>query len=224
MEAMFIEEGSSKEGFARFSRRDPDALLKEAEAVLQRTIKEFGDVPGGGDPIGKEAGSELDEIRNLRVGRPVPEITGKDVDGKPLKLSDHKGKVVCVVFWANWCGACRGMYAYERSLVKRMRGKPFVLLGVNGDGDRNKVREQMKQEGIDWQSWWDGGGDANNTGPIARQFNVNAWPTLYILDHHGVICHKFLGSPGTGRLDLSIDALVEAVEKGADVPKKEGPG
>ena len=43
-EALFIEEGSSKEGFARFMQRDPDALMKEAEAVLERTAREFGDV------------------------------------------------------------------------------------------------------------------------------------------------------------------------------------
>ena len=64
------------------------------------------------------------------------------------------------------------MNAYERSLVKRMQGKPFALLGVNGDEDKDKLKEWMKKEEITWRSWWDGGGSATRQGPISRQFNI----------------------------------------------------
>src|SRR5215469_6456813 len=85
------------------------------------------------------------------------------------------------------------MYPHERSLVKKMEGKPFVLLGVNSDGDKDKLHARMKEENITWRSWWDGG-DTN--GPIANQFNVHGWPTLYVVDHRGIIRHKWTGFPG----------------------------
>jgi RNA polymerase sigma factor (sigma-70 family) len=223
-EVRFVEHGSGKEGFAQFVSRDPDALMKEAEAVFELTIAEFGDMPGGRGTLGDEARSELFEIRELRVGKPAPEIEGEDVDGQPLRLSDFRGKVVVVTFWADWCGSGRNQYEAERSLVQRMQGRPFALLGVNGDGDREKLRELIRAKGINWRSWWDGGGSANTPGPIARRYNVDGWPTLYVLDHRGVIRHKHL-SPGTQRLDEAIEALVKAAEEeGAGVPKGDGPG
>jgi hypothetical protein len=101
------------------------------------------------------------------------------------------------------------MYPHERSLVKKMEGQPFILLGVNSDGDKEKLRKRMKDENITWRSWWDGG-DTN--GPIANQFNVHGWPTLYVVDHRGIIRHKWTGFPGEETFDSAIDKLVAAVQ------------
>jgi RNA polymerase sigma factor (sigma-70 family) len=222
-EAIFLEEGSDKESFTRFRGRDPDAMMKESDAIFERIGKEFGGVTNQDDRLSKhafatlvaDADAELYEIRNLRVGEPAPEITGEDIDGKPFKLSDYRGKVVYLSFWAEWCGSCRAMVPLERSLVEKMRGKPFVLLGVNGDSDKDKLRELMKRENITWRSWCDGGGSANTPGPIARQFHVNGWPTVYVIDDLGVVRLKLLGNPGSKNFNSAIDALVaDAVSKG----------
>ena len=103
-----------------------------------------------------------------------------------------------------------------------MQGKPFALLGVNGDEDKDKLREWIKKEGLTWRSWWDGGGSANTPGPISRQFNIDGWPTIYILDHRGIIRHKLLGS--TSRLDSAVNALVEAVDNDGGVSRIHRPG
>jgi peroxiredoxin len=211
-EAMFLEEGADKEYFSHFAGRDPDVLMKEAEAAFERTIKEFGDTSRRGDSLKKDAQTELYEIRELCAGKPAPEITGQDIDGRPLKLSDFKRKVVVIDFWTTSCGACRDMNAYERQLVKRMRGKPFALLGVNCDRDEDKLRKWIKKEEITWPSWRDGNHD-NANGPIFRQFNIHGWPTLYILDHRGMIRHKFRDSPRNGKLDAAIDAHVQEAER-----------
>jgi hypothetical protein len=75
---------------------------------------------------------------------------------------------------------------HERSLVKRLEGKPFALLGVNSDMDREAFKKRVAKEGITWRSWWDG----STTGPIASKWNVDLWPTLYLLDAKGVIRYK----------------------------------
>ena len=95
------------------------------------------------------------------------------------------------------------MYPHERSLVQRLEGKPFVLLGVNSDPDRQQLKTVMQHEQITWRSWCDGSG-----GPIAAAWQVEGWPSMYVLDRNGVIRHKFLGSPGEGALNQAIDAVL----------------
>jgi hypothetical protein len=56
------------------------------------------------------------------------------------------------------------MYPHERSLVKKLTDKPFVLIGINSDADRDRINERVKEEKITWRSWWDGG---STNGPIA---------------------------------------------------------
>jgi hypothetical protein len=79
------------------------------------------------------------------------------------------------------------MYPHERSLVKHFEGRPFVIIGVNSDADRDTVKKAIAQEKLTWRSFWDGG---STDGPIARQWNVSGWPTLYVIDHHGVIVDR----------------------------------
>ena len=76
---------------------------------------------------------------------------------------------------------------HERSLEKNLEGKPFVLLGVNSYRDRDLLKNVLAKEKIPWRSWWDGGG---TSGPISRRWNIQAWPTLYLIDAKGVIRYK----------------------------------
>ena len=100
------------------------------------------------------------------------------------------------------------MYPHERSLVKRLAGKPFALLGVNSDRDRETLKEVMAKEEITWRSWWDGG---STRGPIAGQFNVSSWPTIYVLDAKGIIRYK--GVRGDA-MDKAVDTLLAEIDKG----------
>src|SRR3954468_4519984 len=99
------------------------------------------------------------------------------------------------------------MYPHELSLVKRLEGKPFTIIGVNSDTDKDKLKETLKEEKITWRSFWNG--EKGTGGPISKEWNVRGWPTLYLIDADGVIRHKFLGSPGDKVLDGHIDALVK---------------
>ena len=101
------------------------------------------------------------------------------------------------------------MYPHERSLVKKLENKPFALVGINSDKDKEALKKTMEEEKITWRSFWDGGG---TRGPIASKFKVQGWPTLYVIDHKGLIRHKFLGSPGGKVLDEAIENILKEME------------
>ena len=97
------------------------------------------------------------------------------------------------------------MYPHERSLVKKLQGKPFVLLGVNSDEDRQKLKKVIEKEHITWRSWWDGGG-----GPIETAYNIGHHPTIYVLDASGVIRYTDIGGKA---LEDAVEKLLEETEK-----------
>jgi hypothetical protein len=99
------------------------------------------------------------------------------------------------------------MYPHERSLVKKMEGKPFVILGINSDADRTALKKALAAEHLTWRSWWDGG---STDGPIATKWNVRGWPTTYVLDRRGVIRYKQVLGP---ELDKAVDTLVNEGEQ-----------
>ncbi len=101
------------------------------------------------------------------------------------------------------------MYPHERSLVKKMEGKPFALVGVNSDRDKADLKKAMEKENITWRSFWNGG---STSGPISTRWAVQGWPTLYLIDHKGVIRKKWVGSPGNEVMDKEIDKLVKEAE------------
>ena len=101
------------------------------------------------------------------------------------------------------------MYPHERSLVKRLADEPFALIGVNSDADKTKLRPRMIEENITWRSFWNG--PKGTSGPISAKWGVYAWPTIYILDHKGVI--RFKGPRGEA-MDKAVDQLLAEMGEG----------
>ena len=98
------------------------------------------------------------------------------------------------------------MYPHERSLVERLKDKPFALLGVNSDKDRDELKEVLKKEKISWRSFWNGG---STDGPIAKTWNVHGWPTVYVMDPKGVIRFKNVRDQ---KLDDAVDQLLKELD------------
>ena len=101
------------------------------------------------------------------------------------------------------------MYPHERSLVKRLDGKPFALLGVNSDIDKDELKKVMEKEDITWRSWWNG--PKGTGGPLSKKWNVHGWPTIYVLDPKGVI--RFKNVRGE-QMDEAVDQLLKEQEAG----------
>ena len=89
--------------------------------------------------------------------------------------------------------------------MKSLNGKPFALLGVNSDKDRESLKATLKSEEITWRSWWDEG---RIDGPIHTEWQIVARPSIHILDHHGVIRYKNIDPE---RVDAAIEELLAEV-------------
>jgi thiol-disulfide isomerase/thioredoxin len=217
--AKTLERRLGKEGFDKLMRQDPGALMKEAEALYERVaeqyaeVKRFPEVPYGmrlkpefekNPPrIGKQAEDWLAAYRELRPGKPAPEIRGRDMDGKTLKLSDFRGKVVVLSFWAPWCAPCVAEIPHERELADRLKGIPFALLGVNCDRTEADARAILAREKMTWPNWYDG---EFGKAQIAESYHIQALPTIYVIDSSGTIRYKDLRWAG---LAQAVDELLE---------------
>ncbi|MEX2115124.1 MAG: TlpA disulfide reductase family protein [Pirellulales bacterium] len=217
-------------GLARLAKRtfvlaesnsadDAEPLAAAAENQLEKVLRDYGECENlrtrGVRPatatVRGEVEPELYELRHLRIGKPAPEIEGNDLDGAPLKLSEYRGKVNLVVFWASWCGPCMEDVPHERELVERFKGRPFVIVGINGDEEIEAAREAVTRHTINWRSFWNGAEGAG--GPIAVAWNVRGWPKVYVIDHNGVIRHKYLRGE---RLDGFLETIVAEAETSAN--------
>ena len=135
---------------------------------------------------------------NFSVGATPPDIEGKDAEGKPLKLSDFRGKVVLLDFFADWCPHCVAMYPHEQKLVKKFAGRPFALLGINADSF-DTLRQVIGSGKVSWRCWPDG-----PNGPIAHLATViigqDDGATVQIV--HGI-------NPGDKVIQDPPDSLIE---------------
>jgi len=195
------------------------AVSREAEKLFNAVLDKYADCPTLQPTntwqvkatLGEVAKAELYELNHLSLGNVAPEIEGKDIDGKEIKLSDYRGKIVVLSFWASWCGPCMAMLPSEVRLAERMKGKPFALVGVNGDSRRDDVERAVEKEEITWPSFWNKEGP---NGPIPTTWNVSDWPTVFVIDPNGVIRFKVAGYGGTNGenvLTQKIDEILGEV-------------
>jgi RNA polymerase sigma factor (sigma-70 family) len=191
--------------------RDLEALLKEptpkwnGKPLTSDELRKLSDLVARKKTLADVANARLDEMHNIVVGKAAPEIDGVDSEGKPLKLSDHRGKVVVLVFWGSWCGPCMRQVPHERELVERLKGKPFALLGVNCREDKAVAIKTMKDERMTWPNWIEGD---DSDGPIVSRYHVRSYPTVFVLDAKGIIRAK---GPQGAYLDKLVDDLLKEI-------------
>ena len=157
--------------------------------ALEQVIKESGDLAYESEKTIRDAAStELFELKNLYVGQIAPEMEGQDLDGVKFQLSDYRGKVIMLDFWGHWCPPCRALYDHERFINRTLADKPFVLIGINSDPKMETAQKAVRQETLSWRHFWNG--TSGTRGPLSTAWNVEGWPTIYLIDQHGVIRYK----------------------------------
>src|SRR5262249_23800588 len=153
-------------------------LTDKAIKYLQMAAETAPDAKIGKDTIAEAAKTEITALKSLGIGSVAPDVTGIDLDGKKNKLSGFKGKVVMLDIWATWCPPCRAMIPHEREMVKKHKDKPFVLVSVSGDEEKEALTKFLEKEPMPWVHWWDG-----DEQKVLKTFRVKAFPTIYLIDH-----------------------------------------
>jgi thiol-disulfide isomerase/thioredoxin len=143
------------------------------------------------------------EPTGLSQGSLAPDFTATTLDGKSIRLQDLRGNVVVLDFWATWCGPCMAMIPDARKLVEAMKDKPFAFVGISADHAEDDLRQFLRSEKMPWMHIYDG-----YDGPIKNLYNVDGWPTIFVLDQRGTIRFSGVGRQPPGRIEKLVERLL----------------
>ncbi|MCP3916522.1 MAG: hypothetical protein GY711_13270 [bacterium] len=101
------------------------------------------------------------------------------------------------------------MIPHSRTLVERLQSEPFALIGVNTDSDKETYRKGVEEHQVAWRSSWQGG----TGGPLTKEWSVQSYPTVFLIDHKGVIRERWQGDPGGEALDAAVDKYVALAKR-----------
>lgn len=176
---------------------DPEMMRKRL-TYLRKAIVESSDVEIGGTSVAKLAEDELYIIRFLTKGRVAPDIAGIDSAGRPLKLSEFKGKVVMLLFWTSTTPEAEAVIRLTAEIDRKFKDKPFAIVGVNND-TLPKLRSLEADNTVSWKNFSD------TTNQLAAQYRVGSRPLVYVLDGERKI--HYSGTPGSFA-EATVDALL----------------
>jgi peroxiredoxin len=154
-----------------------DSVFKLLSPAAQQTI------------VGKKLAARLAILQKSAIGQPMIDFTQGDVNGKPVRLSDFKGKYVLLDFWASWCGPCRAENPNVLKAYNKFKDKNFTVVGVSLDDKADKWKEAIEKDGMPWMQVSDLKGFRNE---VAQQYGIQAIPCSFLIDPQGVIIAKEL--------------------------------
>ena len=190
--------------------------VAEAKSLLRSVQRDYANLP---HPVAKdtrnlgEAAADLEyRLTHLIVGSVAPELVGRDVHGKEIRLREYKGRIVLLVFCGDWCAPCRAMYPYEKKMLEDYADEQFAILGINSDS-KEVLEESLEREQFPWTWIWDEG---STSGPIARKWGIRRWPSFVLLDRDQVIRKKkFVGRTAPERaaaIRVEVERLLREQE------------
>jgi thiol-disulfide isomerase/thioredoxin len=140
--------------------------------------------------------------KSSKTGAVASDFTLQDMGGKSVKLSDYKGKVVLLEFWASWCPPCRESVPGLEKLNKAYKDKGLVILAVSVDqGGWDDVKLFIKDSGITYTV-------LKGTDDVAVKYQVRSIPLSLLLDKEGNISKRYLGAVYDEELEKDIKAIL----------------
>ena len=126
----------------------------------------------------------------LYIGAEAPDFSFESLQGEEISLSQYRGKVVLLDFWASWCLPCVVAMPKMKSLYEAYHDEGLEIIGVNLDLSREQALDFVQHFELPWPQYWDGKGYDSE---LAVLFRVKAIPMLYLIDQQGIIRGKWLG-------------------------------
>ncbi|HKE29922.1 MAG TPA: TlpA disulfide reductase family protein [Bryobacteraceae bacterium] len=144
----------------------------------------------------------------------APEFALKDADGKLVHLSDYKGKVVLLDFWATWCGPCKIEIPWFMELQRAKKDKGFEVLGVAMDDEGwETVKPFLADIGVNYRVVMGNDQTAQLYG------GVDALPTTFLIDRTGKIAAVHVGLASKKDIVDGVEQLLQAPKDGGIVPE-----
>ena len=157
----------------------------------------------------------LADLAKTMINQPAPAFTLKDLDGNTVSLSDLKGKVVIVDFWATWCGPCKASFPGMQLAVNKYKDDPnvkflFIDTWENGKDYEAGVRKFITANNYTFHVLIDEKNDAGRQAKVVTAFDVSGIPTKFVIDKAGNIRFKYIGYSGS--TDKVLDEVVNMIE------------
>jgi peroxiredoxin len=140
------------------------------------------------------------------VGMPAEDFALPGLDGKEQRLSQYRGKIVLLNFWATWCKPCTTEMPAMQASFDRLRDKGFVVLAINEPEDEAKVREHIKQYGHTFPVLMD------RDNKVANQFGVFGLPVSVFIDQQGRVQEYIKGGLLTEQMINDVVAKIQQQE------------
>ncbi len=132
----------------------------------------------------------------------APDFELETLEGEKVKLSDFRGKIVLLDFWATWCGPCRIQMRNLKELKSVVDEEKVVIISIDVGEKKNTVQQFVSKEELDWLVLLD------TKGSIAKAYRVRAIPTLFIVDQEGHLRKRFIGVTSTETLLATIESII----------------
>ena len=143
------------------------------------------------------------------IGKPVPDFSATDLDGKPISLQQYREKVVLLDFWAVWNGFCVGDILNVKKIYDTYKDRGFEVIGVSLDTDETKLRNYLKENDIPWRQIFSG---LERQCPLVKQYDVKSVPARWLIGRDGTLVahearHKLISREGR---EPDLERLVAA--------------
>lgn len=140
--------------------------------------------------------------RRAQTSGMAPDFTLQDMSGRSVRLSDYRGKVVLLEFWASWCGPCRMSAPGLEKLHKAYQDKGLVILAVSVDqGGWDNVQTFISEFGLTYTV-------LKGTDEVSSEYQVRSIPMLLVLNKEGRIIKRYLGFGGDEDLEKEVRAIL----------------
>ncbi len=196
----------------RFAEPEPSVFkIPENYKIDDTTWKEqkVAQVYAAGTPKSQAlAGTEAEVFRSVRRGA-LPDVAGQRLDGVEERLSDYRGRIVLLDFWATWCGPCVAALPKLRELVARLPADRFALISISVDDELETVTRFIEDEPMPWTNWHLG-----EESDLERLLRIRGYPTYVLADEDGRILARTNGlvPPFTSLVEKAVDHLGERRE------------
>jgi peroxiredoxin len=176
-------------------KKDADSFLHFAE--------QFASAFEESDPAAvANLKKEMEQIKAFTQGSVAPDFTQNNPEGEEVSLSDFRGKVVLIDFWASWCGPCRRENPNVVKLYEKYKDQGFEIIGVSLDRKKDRWLQAIEADGLAWPHVSDLKGWQNE---VAQLYGVGSIPHTVLLDREGKIIAQKLRGPA---LESKLAALM----------------